>query len=196
MCCSRLYGQQFMSVASDMRKLTHLMMMVNIDSFQMCPCLDDKHYPALLWYVVLLTSKWSCFNVRHDTVLLLEEWAANCTIYLEHKKCVNTKFKLIYGFIERTEHTIRIKIMNSPSRTFQNKLLFRTQSLLHTDHSYECEDLKTLLNFWAFNASFCFSALLLPKFVLKYQWQSQNNDYPVGVMWDPLLWQQNQIQLH
>jgi len=46
------------------------------------------------------------------------------------------KFKLICGFIERTEHKIRIKIMNSPLQTFQNKLLFRTQSLLHTDHSH------------------------------------------------------------
>jgi len=144
MCCSRLYRQTSMSVASDMRKLTHLRMMVNPDSFQMFPCLDDNHYPALLQYIALLTSKWSCFNVRHNTVLLLEEWSANCTIYLEHKKCVNTKFKLIYGFIERTEHTICIKIMNSPSRTSQNKLLLITQSLFHTDHWHECEDLKTV----------------------------------------------------
>jgi len=62
-----------MSVASDMKKLTHLRMMVNIDGFQMCPCLDDEHYPALLQYVALRTSEWSCFNARHDTVLLLEE---------------------------------------------------------------------------------------------------------------------------
>lgn len=60
MCCSRLYGQPSMSVASDMRKLTHLRMMVDIDSSQMCPCMDDKHYPALLQYVALPTSKWSC----------------------------------------------------------------------------------------------------------------------------------------
>jgi hypothetical protein len=141
----------------------------------MCPRLVDKHYPALLQYVALLTSKWACFNVRHDTVLHLEEWAANCTNYLEHKKCGNTKFKLIYGFIKGTEHTICIKIMKSPSQTFQNKLLLENQSLLHTDHSHECEDLKNcLLNFQAFNASFCFSTLLSPK----YQWHSQNDDYP------------------
>jgi len=141
----------------------------------MCPCLVDKHYPALLWYIVLLTSKWSCFHITHNIVLLLEEWAANCTIYLEHKKCVNTKFKLIYRFIEHTENTVRIKIMNSLSRTFQNKLLLGTQSLLHADHSHECEDLKNcLLNFQAFNACFCFSTLLSPK----YQWHRQNNNYP------------------
>lgn len=110
----------------------------------MCPCLDDKHCPALLQYTALLTSKWCCFNASHDTVLFLEECAANCTIYLEHKKCVNTKFKLIYGSIERTEHTIRIKIMNSLSRTLRNKLLLRNPNLLHADHSHECEDLKTV----------------------------------------------------
>lgn len=158
----------------------------------MCPCLDDKHYPALLQYTALLTSRWSCCNVRHDTVLLLEEWAANCTIYFQHKKCVNTKFKLIYGSIGRTEHTIRIKIMNSLSQTFQNKLLLKTPSLLHTDHSHECEDLKSVYLFSglsmlvsAFQLCYCQSLFL------KYQWHSQNNGYSVGVMWDQLLWQQH-----
>jgi hypothetical protein len=95
-----------MSIASDMRKLTHMMMMMvmNIDSFQMCLCLDDKHHPAPLQYIALLTSKWSCFNVRYDTVLSGGIRDANCTIYMEPKQCVNMKFKLIWIYRVHRAH--------------------------------------------------------------------------------------------
>lgn len=74
LCCSRLHRHPPTSLASYTSRQPHFMMMMNIeDSFQTCPCLDSKHYPALLQYIALPTSKWSCFKVRHDTALLLQE---------------------------------------------------------------------------------------------------------------------------